>query len=90
MPMPFARNNDNRIAGFEILRGTAVYLNTHPSLDDEEPLRTGVLVPVRSSPVREFHPVHADGNASLIMCQSLNRGTAEEGCRIDWSDRRGT
>ena len=90
MPVTLARGYGDGVARFEILRVGALRLNAHPALDDEEPLRTGVPVPVRSSAVRECHPVHADRNAGLVMGQTLNRGLAEESCRIDWPDWRVT
>jgi hypothetical protein len=68
----FTRCEDERIAGFEIVAVAAVHLNAHPALDDKEPLRTGVPVPVGSSPVGECHSVHADGNAGLVMSQTLD------------------
>jgi hypothetical protein len=47
----FARGNDDGIAGFEILCGGALRLNAYSAREDEEPLRTGVFVPVRSCTV---------------------------------------
>ena len=87
MPVTFARGHDDGIAGFEILGVAALGLNAHPALDDEEPLWTGVPVPVRSCTVRECHPVHADRHTGLVMGQALNRRAADEGRRIDRADR---
>jgi len=53
MPVTLAGRHDNGIARVEILRVTTLRLHTHATLDDEKPLRTGMLVPVRSSAVRE-------------------------------------
>ena len=88
--MTFTRRNDDSVAGVEILGVAALHLNAHPALDDEEPLRTGVPVPVGSCTVRERHPVHAHRNTGLVMGQALNRRLAEERCRIDRADRRVT
>jgi hypothetical protein len=90
MPVTLTRGDDDGVAGFEIVAVGTVCLNAHPALDHEEPLRTGVPVPVRSSAVREGDAVHADRNAGCVMGQALNRGLAEEGCRVDCPDWRVT
>ena len=86
----FSRGHNNSVPGFEIVEIATIHLYADPPLDYEEPLRAGVLVPVRSSTVGECHPVHADWNAGRIMGQTLNRRPAEKGCWIDGTDRRVT
>jgi hypothetical protein len=88
MPVTLAGRHDNGIARVEILRVTTLRLHTHATLDDEKPLRTGMLVPVRSSAVRECHAVHANCDTGRVVGQALDRRPAEEGCRIDGADRR--
>ena len=88
--MTFARGDDDGVARFEILVIATIRLNTHSAVDDEEPLWTRVLVPVRSCTVGEFHAVDADRNAGFIMGQALNRRAANEGYWIDGADRRVT
>ena len=90
MPMTFARCDDDGVAGSEILDVATIRLHAHTAFDDEEPLRSGVRVPVRSCSVRECHAVHADRNAGLVVGQALDRCLSEEGCRIDGADRRVT
>ena len=88
--MTFTRGHDEGVARFEIVAVSAVRLHADSALDDKEPLRPRVPVPVRSSTVGECHPVHADWNAGLVVSQALDRRPAEEGCRIDRTDRRVT
>jgi len=90
VPVTFPRAHDNGVAGFEIVAVAAVRLNAHAALDDKEPLRTGVPMPVRSSTVGECDPIHADRNAGLVMSQALDRRLADEGRRIHGTDRRVT
>ena len=90
MPMTFTRRDDDGVAGLEILGVTALYLNAHPALDHEEPLRTGVRVPVRSCTSGECHAVHAHRNAGVVMGQALDCCPTEESCRIDGADGRVT
>jgi len=45
------RSDDQGVAGFEIVAIATLRLHAHPALDDEEPLRAGVPVPVRSSTI---------------------------------------
>ena len=90
MPMTFAGCDDNGITSFQILSGAAVRLDAHAALDNEKPLRTRVLVPVRSRTIRKRHAVHAHRNAGVVMSQPLHRRAAEEGGRIDRADRRVT
>ena len=90
MPVTFTRRDDDGVAGFEIQGVGTLHLNAHPALDHEQPLRTGVRVPVRSRAIRECHAVHAHWNGGLVMGEALNRCLPEEGCRIDRADRRVT
>ena len=88
MPVAFARGDDHRVTGVEVLDDAPLLLNAHATLDDEEPLGTGVSMPVRSRTVRECHAVHAYWNAGLIVGQTLDRCTAEERSRINRAGRR--
>ena len=90
VPVTLPRRHNDGVPRFEIVDIATIHLYANPPLDDEEPLRAGVLVPVRSSTVGECHPVHADWNASLVMGQTLHRRPAEKSCRIDRTDRRVT
>ena len=90
MPVTFTRGHNDSVPRFEIVEIATIHLYTNPPLDDEEPLRAGVLVPVRSSTVRECHPVHADWNAGRVMGQTLDRRPAEKGRRINRTDWRVT
>jgi hypothetical protein len=81
--MSFTRCEDDGLAGFEIMAIAAVHLNAHSPLDDKEPLRAGVTMPVRSCTVGERHPVHADRNAGLVVGETLDGRLSEEGCGID-------
>ena len=90
VPVTFTRGHDDGVPGFEIVGIATIYLYANPPLDDEEPLRAGVPVPVRSSTVGECHSVHADWNAGLVMGQTLDRRPAEKGRRIDRTDWRVT
>src|SRR4030095_13755973 len=88
VPVAFARSSDLSVAGFEIVVVPTLHLNTHSSLDNEEPLRAGVLVPVRSSTVVERHPIHANRDAGLVMGETLDGRLTDEGRRIDGTHRR--
>ena len=90
VPVTLTRSDDHGVAGFEIVVTATLPVNAHAALDDKEPLRTGMRVPVGSPAVGECHTVHADGNAGFVMGQPLDRRPAEEGCRIDRGDRRVT
>src|SRR4026207_1863112 len=89
-PVTFTRGDDHSIAGFEIVVSATLRLNAHAALDDEEPLRAGVPVPIRSPAVGERHAVDADWNTGVVMGQTLNRRAAEKSRRIDRIDRRAT
>lgn len=86
MPVTFARGQHDGVAGIKILRGRIFGLNTYAALNDKEPLRPCVLVPVGSCTVREAHAIHADGNTGRVMSQPLDGRTANEGGWIDRAD----
>src|SRR4030095_8256766 len=79
VPVTFTRGDGHGVAGFEIVEIAPIHLNANPPLDDEEPLRARVLVPVRSSTVGECHPVHADWNAGLVTGVTLDTRQAVYG-----------
>jgi len=82
MPVTFAWRYNGGVADFEIKYTGALDLQTYPSVDHEEPLRTGVLVPIGSSAVREGHFVDAKRSVGFVMGQALDGQAAERGCRI--------
>jgi len=88
VPVAFTWGHDDGITGLEILTVAALGLNTDPALNDEEPLRTGVCVPIRSCTVRECHSIHTNRNTGVVMSQALNCRAADEGRRINRADRR--
>jgi len=87
VPMLLAGGEDDGIARVDILSGFTLSLDADSALDDEQPLRTRMAVPVRSSAVREAHAVDANRHRPLILCKALNGGRSDKRRRIDRQDR---
>src|SRR4029077_1848616 len=58
VPMFFAGRDHDRVSCFETARRLAPRLNTNPALDDQQPLRSRMRMPVGARTVSELDAIH--------------------------------
>ena len=66
----------------DVVRFLAPALHANRALDDEQPLRPRVGVPVRASARRELDAVDVDRSALGVRCEQLRPRGAEERARV--------
>src|SRR5262245_48887676 len=84
MPVLFARMNHDGVTGGYLEGRVAPFLHTHSTVDDEQPLRPGVRVPVRAAAGLEFDTIDVHRHADIVGREAFGPRRASE--RIGVSD----
>ena len=66
MPVFFSWLDRDRIARVHIMRRLAPFLHAHAAGDDEQPLRTGMNMPVRARTRIELDVMHHDRHTLVV------------------------
>ena len=86
MPMFFARRKDDGVAGLHILSRLALPLDANSAVHDEQPLGTGMAVPVGPPAVSETDAVSAHRHSPVVFGEPLNGPGADKRGGIDGND----
>src|SRR5437879_223032 len=78
VPMLLSRMNHHGVSFADVMWCLAPFLHAHAAFDDEEPLRSGMDVPMGSAVAVELDAIHVHGYGDVIGREPLRpRGSAE-------------
>src|SRR6266508_2231964 len=87
MPVLLAGVNHHGIADAHLLRRLSPFLHAHAAVDDEQPLRSCVRMPVRSAALLELNAIDMRRHPDVVCCEALRACRPGEG--VDVSGGKG-